>query len=203
MASIMKRDNGKWRARYRDSAGKEHARHFARKVDAQQWLDAQTAKLVAGTHVTPRQARTTVGEWCDTWLDGYRGKRATTVRQAEVHILRIRAEFGAQRLGDVRPSQVRTWCAKLKAEGLADSYVYAPARPSLAALRRCRPRRACCEVSVLAAHLAEGGQAARLRGLHGAGLGPPRRDAQAPARGRAPRRLLRSPAGRGVRSPRL
>jgi hypothetical protein len=30
MASIQKRDNGKWRARYRDHAGHEHARHFAR-----------------------------------------------------------------------------------------------------------------------------------------------------------------------------
>ena len=36
--SIAKRTNGKWRARYRDEAGKEHSRHFDRKIDAQQWL---------------------------------------------------------------------------------------------------------------------------------------------------------------------
>jgi len=125
MASIKKRDNGMWRARYRDDAGKEHARHFERKVDAQAWLDEQTAKLVSGLHVSPRQARTTVGEWCDTWLDGYRGNRASTVRQAEVHIARIRTAFGDMQLGAVRPSHVRTWCAQLAAEGLADSYVYA------------------------------------------------------------------------------
>jgi integrase len=125
MASIKRRPDGKWRARYRDDAGLEHARHFARKVDAQGWLDEQTTKLVTGTHVTPRQARTTVGEWCDTWLEGYRGKRASTVRQAEVHIARIRTEFAEQRLVDVRPSQVRTWCSKLAAEGLSPSYVYA------------------------------------------------------------------------------
>lgn len=125
MASIKKRDNGKWRARYRDESGKEHARHFGRKVDAQSWLDVQTAKLVEGTHIAPRQARTTVGEWCDTWLDGYRGNRASTVRQAEVHIARIRAAFGDRPLGAVRPSHVKTWTAQLAAEGLADSYVYA------------------------------------------------------------------------------
>ena len=34
MASIAKRPNGQWRARYRDPDGREHARHFARKVDA-------------------------------------------------------------------------------------------------------------------------------------------------------------------------
>jgi hypothetical protein len=30
MANIAKRPDGRWRARYRDSRGKEHARHFAR-----------------------------------------------------------------------------------------------------------------------------------------------------------------------------
>lgn len=124
MASIKRRDDGKYRARYRDDTGKEHARHFARKVDAQRWLDEQTAKLVAGTHVTPRQARTTVAEWCDTWLEGYRGNRPRTVRTAENHLARIRQAFGPIQLGAVRPSHVRTWCAQLSAEGLADSYVY-------------------------------------------------------------------------------
>ncbi len=38
MASITKRPDGRWRARYRDAKGKEHARHFSRKVDAQAWL---------------------------------------------------------------------------------------------------------------------------------------------------------------------
>lgn len=66
-----------------------------------------------------------MGEWCDTWLEGYRGHRPSTVRQAKVHIARIRAEFGRNRLSDIRPSHVRTWCADLSAEGLADSYVYA------------------------------------------------------------------------------
>ena len=125
MASIRRRPDGKYRARYRDDAGKESARHFARKVDAQNWLDEQTTKLVTGTHVAPRLARTTLGEWCDTWLDGYRGHRASTVRQAEVHIARITPAFGHMRLGAIRPSHVRTWTAQLAAEGLAESYIYA------------------------------------------------------------------------------
>lgn len=125
MASIRKRPDGKYRARYRDDAGKEHAKHFLRKTDAQSWLDEQTSKLVTGTHVAPRLARTTVGEWCDTWLAGYRGNRSGTVRQAEVHIARIKAVFGPMQLSAVRPSHVRTWCAQLAGEGLADSYVYA------------------------------------------------------------------------------
>ena len=44
MASIQKRPNGMWRARYRDEYGREHTKHEARKVDAQQWLDEQMAQ---------------------------------------------------------------------------------------------------------------------------------------------------------------
>ena len=70
MASITKRPDGRWRARYRDAAGKEHARHFARKLDGQRWLDEVISSVVTGTYTDPRTARTTVGEWCETWLAG-------------------------------------------------------------------------------------------------------------------------------------
>lgn len=128
MASIAKRPDGRWRARYRDTAGKEHARHFTRKVDAQRWLDVQTASLVSGTHVDPKRAKTTVEAWCATWLEGYATRRSSTVRQARTHIAQINRAFGPMRLADVRPSHVRAWTASMKAEGLADSYVYATYR---------------------------------------------------------------------------
>ena len=114
-----------WRARYRDDAGKEHERHFRRKVDAQRWLDEVTASQVTGNYVSPKTARITVSKWCDTWLEGYATRRPSTVRQARVHIALIRAEFGAMKVGAVRPSHVRSWTARLLAEGRAPSYVYA------------------------------------------------------------------------------
>jgi len=59
MASITRRPDGRWRARYRDDAGKEHARHFARKVDARRWLDETTASIVTGAYVDPKAGRVT------------------------------------------------------------------------------------------------------------------------------------------------
>ena len=115
----------RWQARYFDDDGERHTKLFERKRDAQDWIDEQTSKLVTGTHVAPRRARTTVNEWADTWLAGYATRKASTVRQAETHLTRIRAAFGAYQLAAVRPSQVKAWCAQLKAEGLEDSYVYA------------------------------------------------------------------------------
>lgn len=121
----QERTKEKWRARYVDDGGDRHARDFDLKRDAQDWLDEQTAKLVTGTHIAPRKARSTVGEWCEQWIEGYRTRRDSTVRQAETHIKRIRAEFGNHQLSAVRPSMVKAWCAKLKSEGLEPSYVYA------------------------------------------------------------------------------
>jgi integrase len=67
----------------------------------------------------------TVRAWCSTWLTGYRTRRASTVRQAEVHLKLIVAEFGGMQLSAVKPSHIKAWTAKLKDEGRADSYVYA------------------------------------------------------------------------------
>lgn len=125
MASIQKRPDGRWRARYRDESGKEHARHFALKVYAQKWQDEVTASIVAGTYVDPKAAQTTVYEWSVIWLRGYESKRPSTVRQAKTHLKRINTTFGRRPLNSVRPSEVKAWTAQLKNEGLADSTIYA------------------------------------------------------------------------------
>ncbi|MFJ1545465.1 tyrosine-type recombinase/integrase [Streptomyces sp. NPDC088246] len=67
MANIQKRPNGKWRARYRDLDGKEHARHFERKLDAQRWLDEVTASIVTGQYVDPRAGRITFEKYAKKW----------------------------------------------------------------------------------------------------------------------------------------
>jgi len=124
MASIKKRADGKYRARYRDAAGIEHARHFARKVDAQHWLDAETADVVSGCWVTPDKRRKTVDEWCEQWLAGYGSRRPSTQRNARAHLAKIRAEFGGYPLSAVQPSMIRSWLSRLRAEGLSVSYVF-------------------------------------------------------------------------------
>ena len=50
----------RWRARYVDENGREHAKGFARKSDAQSWVDTEiTAKFATGTYVDPQRGRTT------------------------------------------------------------------------------------------------------------------------------------------------
>jgi len=113
MASITKRPDGRWRARYRDEAGKEHAKHFDRRVDGQRWLDEVTAAVVTGQYVDPRAARITFKEYAEPW------------RQAQVHrpssaahvetMLRRHAypAFGERQLGTIRTGEVQSWVKKL------------------------------------------------------------------------------------------
>ncbi len=113
-----------WRARYRDGDGKEHTQHFARKTDGERWLDVQTAGLVTGTHVAPKDEATTMRQWTDTWLSGY-ATRASTQRQARTHVKRINAQFGSMRLGDIKASHINAWTKQMQDEGLAQSTIHA------------------------------------------------------------------------------
>jgi hypothetical protein len=115
----------RWRARYVDDRGREHTKAFVRKADAQKWLDNQTAAVVSGTHVAPRDAQLTVEQWCDLWIEGYRIHREGSVRAARTHIRQIVDEFAAMSLSAVRPSDVKVWVARLRADGFEQSYIYA------------------------------------------------------------------------------
>lgn len=125
MASIKQRPDGVWRARYRDETGREYSAHRKTRREAQAWLDERTAELVGGTHIAPAKARTTVGEWAETWLKGYERHRTSTVRQARVHVRIITEDLGSRPLRAVRPSEVQAWVVALSGRGYAPSYVYA------------------------------------------------------------------------------
>jgi integrase len=132
MASIAKRtyttSDGKERTRYQAryrADGREYMKNFTRKAEAQTWLDKATAAIQAGTHINPKHAKMTVAAWADFWIEGYRVNRASTVRQAEMHLAKIKAQFGSQKLGSVTPTQVKNWTAKLQTDGLSASYIYA------------------------------------------------------------------------------
>jgi len=124
VANVARRPNGRWRARYRDLAGKEHARHFDRKVDAQLWLDSVTTSVHTGSYVDPKRMRLTLGEWSGQWLATKVDLKPTTRRGYEwalrVHIL---PEWGPIRLGDITHQGIAAWVAKLNGSGLGASAV--------------------------------------------------------------------------------
>lgn len=111
--SVAKRPNGQWRARYRDDADREHAKHFERKVDAQRWLDQQTASLVRGDHVDPGAGKETLKHHAEAWLT-IQPLRPSSRYNYESHLRRhIYPTFGERQLGSIMPSEVQAWVARL------------------------------------------------------------------------------------------
>lgn len=122
MPSIAKRIDGRWRARYRDSSGREHSKHFSRRVDAQRWLDEVTASVVTGSYVGPRSARITIGDYSERWRSS-QVHRPTTAAQVETNLRRhVRPFFCERPLGSVRRSEVQAW-VKGRSEVLAPATV--------------------------------------------------------------------------------
>jgi integrase len=100
----------RWRARYVDDQGREHAKGFSRKADAQRWLDDITAAQVVGTYTDPRLGRVTFGsfyaDWSarQIWVAGTRSNMDRMARSVP---------FADTALADLRPSHIEAWVAEM------------------------------------------------------------------------------------------
>jgi len=93
-------------ARHRDDAGKEHAKHFARKVDAQWWLNEVTPSQVTGQYVDPQAGRITFAAYFDAYAQRqvWESSTETTVRLAAASVT-----FTDVPLRALRRSHIEQW----------------------------------------------------------------------------------------------
>jgi integrase len=109
MASIKRLANGKYRARYRDDTGREHARHFDKKGDGQAWLDVEVAKLVRGDWTEPGAGKVVFRAFSEEWLERQtfdESTRAAVESRLRAHIL---PRFGDLEVRAIKPSGVQAW----------------------------------------------------------------------------------------------
>jgi integrase len=124
VASIKKRSDGTYRARFRNPAGREHARHFSKRVEAQKWLDEQTASLVRGEYVDPRRGRLKFGEWAARWMEGrVHLKPRTIASYRSLLTTRILPTWEEVPLLGVANADVVAWVASMRSVGLSASRV--------------------------------------------------------------------------------
>ena len=110
MASIEKRPDGRYRARWREyPSGPQKARQFARKGDAERFLDGIRGDLARGVYIDPAGGRTLFGDYAETWRGGQVHRRSTAT-QAERY-LRIHAypKLGRRPMGAIRRSEIQAW----------------------------------------------------------------------------------------------
>ncbi|TXR56464.1 tyrosine-type recombinase/integrase [Quadrisphaera setariae] len=120
MASIARRPDGRWRARYRDDADREHAKHFTRKVDAQRWLDEVTTAVVSGTYVDPAAGQVTLAAFYETWATRQTWASGTT---AAMNLAMRDCTFADVPLARLRRSHVEAWIKGMTDRGLAPGTV--------------------------------------------------------------------------------
>ena len=132
VASIARRPDGTYRPRYRDQNGKEHARHFKRKADAQRWLDEVTASVVTGSYVDPQAGRATFDAYYRAWSERQVWAPMTEV---QMDLVRRKVTFGAVPMAALRASHLETWVKAMVSDGYAPNTVATRVNAVRAALK--------------------------------------------------------------------
>lgn len=121
MKSVPSASHGRgsrWRARYVDVVGREHAKGFDRKADAQAWLNKQVSDQVTGTWTDPALSAVTFGTMVERWISTKAHRSAKTVagyRSLLDTIVLPRWKDIALR--DMRFDDLQVWISTLSVEG--------------------------------------------------------------------------------------
>lgn len=108
----------RWLARYVDSNGREHAKRFARKVDAHAWLDNVTTELGSNTWVDPSRSRELFAPMAEAWFATKATRKPKTVAgyRSILDVL-VLPRWGHMRLADIAYEDVQTWITSLSVNG--------------------------------------------------------------------------------------
>jgi integrase len=117
MSSVERRERGGkvvWRAHFRDPAGKQCNRTFARREDAQRYLIGVEQSKLSGSYVDPARGRVTVEQWAEQWLATKLDvKPSTHERYAGIVRTHVVPRWGSTRLADISHAAVQAWVARL------------------------------------------------------------------------------------------
>lgn len=102
---------GQWQARYRDPDGRQRAKNFTTKGEADRFLDEVRTAVRSLTYIDPKRAEITLGQWYERWWEAQKGKGRTTTRNRKVSIWRAHLEpkWAAWPLASISYLDVDAW----------------------------------------------------------------------------------------------
>jgi hypothetical protein len=81
VASIDKRSDGRYRARWREyPGGPQRTRQFRRKGEAERFLDTVRGDLARGVYIDPNGGRTLFHDYAEKWRAGQLHRPSTAVQ---------------------------------------------------------------------------------------------------------------------------
>ena len=116
--SVRKRSSGQFEASYWHQGSRHTApATFPTKTDALTWLSTVEADVQRGGWVDPRAGRITFADFSKGWMDSRPDLRPRSKIVYESLLkCHLNPTFGEKAIGDINPSEVRTWYAQLKAK---------------------------------------------------------------------------------------
>lgn len=127
-----------WVVRWRDEAGKQRKRGFARKVDADRWRAEVEHSLNVGAYVDPAAGRVTLRAYAESWRSAQPHRPNTAARTLSQLTKHVYPVLGSRPLVAIRPSEVQAFVAGLALAPGSVRTVFATLRAILAAAVRDR-----------------------------------------------------------------
>jgi integrase len=110
----------RWRARFVDDDGREHAKGFDKKTEATAWLSSTMAAPVSGSYIDPARGKTTFASFYADW--SARQIWENTTRRA-MDFVADGVPFAGVALAELRPSHLEAWVKDMADRGLAPSTI--------------------------------------------------------------------------------
>ena len=111
--------SARWRARYVDGEGTEREKVFSVKKDAQTFLTDRMSAVHTGSHLDPAAGKVSVERMHMAWVtaQGHIAKKTAQSRRT-AWTCHVRPRWAAVAVADVRTTAVRSWIAKMAADGV-------------------------------------------------------------------------------------
>ncbi|MEU5838822.1 tyrosine-type recombinase/integrase [Streptomyces diacarni] len=101
---------GSWQARYRDADGKQKARNFPKKKEAEAYLDEVRSQVRAGTYLDTSRGEIVISQLWDLWWPAHRSGKIGTRNQTESRYrTHIEPKWGRRKLISLTYMEIQAW----------------------------------------------------------------------------------------------
>lgn len=113
MSHIVRTPAGTWRANWRDPSGRQRAKTFKTKKDANRFLAEVEASRNRGLYIDPHAGKVRFADFLPQWVAGRHDEATTTARDQSLMRTHIVPRWGQLPLVKIDHSSVQAWIAEL------------------------------------------------------------------------------------------
>ncbi|MFI7192868.1 tyrosine-type recombinase/integrase [Nocardia nova] len=106
-------NTGKWKAFWRDPAGKQRSKTFRTAKEANAFLAQVEVSKTSGTYVSPHAGRTLFGAHAEEWMTSWNSERTTRARDESIMRTHVLPKWSSWPLGKIDQLSVQVWLTDL------------------------------------------------------------------------------------------